>query len=340
MAINPIQHYQQVLSMALEDRSKGYQDLVSNNNALLAVMNRKGLWKSYSGPRIRETLQIAKPTGQWYSGYDMLDNSPIELFNDAYFTPKMVAVPITLAYEEILNNEGTNQIMDVMESYIDAAERSLQDTMDESLHSDGTGNNGKELGGLKLAVPTVTNTGTYGGISRADHAIWRTSTFDADTDFPTIGTQVNSTTIRPMLNNIMVQRSRGKRGADLLLMSQEHYEAYDAATVAIQRITDGGSALGKLGFTTLKYYGPGRTADIVLDGGIGSNMPANTTYGLETDSLRLRYNEHRNFDKLFSGDGMKPINQDAIVQYIGWMGELTMTNPLFNWKLYDSDPAT
>ena len=60
-------HYQQVLSMALEDRSSGYQDLVSNNNALLHVLNRKGAWETYSGPRIRETLQIAKQTAQWYS---------------------------------------------------------------------------------------------------------------------------------------------------------------------------------------------------------------------------------------------------------------------------------
>ncbi len=338
MPINPLVHYQQVLSMALEDRASGYQDLVSNSNALLAILKRKGLWKEYSGPRIRETLQIAKPDGQWYSGFDFLNNAPIELFNDAFFTPKMLAVPVTLSLEEILNNAGTNQVMDVMESYISAAERSLDDLMDTAIHSDGTANGGKQLGGLKVAIPTVTNTGTYGGISRANYSIWRTSTFDAQTFATDIGTQVNATTIRPMLNRIMTQRSRGKRGADLLLMSPEHYAAYDAATVAIQRINDE-TSLGKLGFQSLKYYGAGRTAEIVQDGGIGTNMPANTTYGIETDSLRLRYNPGRNFSKLFEGEGMKPINQDAIVQYIGWMGELTMVNPLFNWKLIDSNPA-
>ena len=340
MSMNTVVHYQQVLSTALEDRASGYQDLVSNSNALLALMNSKGLWQPYSGPRIRETLQIAKPSGQWYSGYDFLASAPVELFNDAYFTPKMVATPITLSYEEILNNEGENQIIDIMSAYMDAAERSLQDDMDEAIHSDGTGNDGKELGGLQLAIPTVDNTGTYGGISRADNALWRTTTFDADTDFTSIGTQVNSTTIRPMLSEILTQRSRGKRAADLLLMSPEHYAAYDAATVAIQRITDGGGVLGKLGFTTLRYYGGGRSIEIVQDGGIGSNMPSNVTYGIDTSSLRMRFNPNRNFDKLFEGDGMKPINQDAIVQYIGWMGELTMTNPLFNWKLYDSDTAS
>jgi len=54
--------------MALEDRSSSYEDLVSNNNALLAVMKRKGLWQTYSGPRIRQTLQVGKQVAQWYSG--------------------------------------------------------------------------------------------------------------------------------------------------------------------------------------------------------------------------------------------------------------------------------
>lgn len=339
MAINPTAAYQQVLSMALEERSPGYQDLVSDNNALLATLKRKGLWKSYSGPRIRETLQIDKADAQWYNSFDFLNSAPIELFNDAYFTPKMVAVPITLSMEEILNNEGENQVMDVMESYIEAAESSLMDTMDEALHGDGTANGGKAINGLAVAVPIVTNTGTYGGISRADQAIWRTNTYDLHSYDTTIGTQVNATTIRPFYNKIMTARSRGKRHADLLLASPEHYSAYDAATVAVQRIQKEGG-LAKLGFSSLEYVGGGKTAEIVLDGGIGSNMPANTTFGLDTKSLRVRFNANRNFSKLFEGDGQKPINQDAIQQFIGWMGEFTMNNPLFNWRAYDSTPAS
>lgn len=338
MAINAVAAYQQVLSMAIEERSPSYQDLVSNSNALLAVLKRKGLWEPYSGPRIRETLQIAKQDAQWYSGYDFLDNPPIELFNDAYFTPKMVAVPISLTMEEILNNRGANQLKPILKSYMMAAENSLEDAMDTAIHSDGTANGGKQLTGLAAAVPIVTNAGTYGGISRVDNAIWRTTTYDLHSAFSTIGTQVNSTTIRPFLNAIMTARSRGRRHADLLLMSPEHYAAYDAATLAIQRVTNS-SGLGTLGFSTLEYVGGGKRAEIVLDGGIGSNMPANTTYGLDTDSLRLRYNPARNFDKLFEGDGQKPMNQDALAQFIGWMGELTMTNPLFNWRAYDSNPA-
>jgi hypothetical protein len=68
-------------------------------------------------------------------------------------------------------------------------------------------------------------------------------------------------------------------------------------------------------------------------------MPANTTFGIDTDSLHLRYHPSRNFDKLFDGDGQMPIDKDAIAQFIGWMGELCMVNPLFCWRMYDSNPA-
>src|SRR5207344_3549780 len=147
--------YQQILSMAVEDRSSGYQDLVSNNNALLAVMKRKGLWQTYSGPRIRQTLQVSKNVAQWYSGYDQLLNPAIDLFNDAFFEPKFVVVPIILSMQELLNNQGEAQLLDVFDSYISAAEKSLSDTMDAAVYSDGTANGNKQITGLATAVPIV-----------------------------------------------------------------------------------------------------------------------------------------------------------------------------------------
>src|SRR4029077_6587707 len=163
--------YQQILSMAIEDRSSSYQDLVSNNNALLAVMKRKGLWQTYSGPRIRQTLQVSKQVAQWYNGYDQLLNPAIDLFNDAFYDPKQVVVPVVLSMQEILNNQGDAQLMDVLDAYMDAAERALEEDMDLALYSDGSGNGAKQLTGLATAVPITVNNGVYGGIDRAN-TIW------------------------------------------------------------------------------------------------------------------------------------------------------------------------
>lgn len=336
MAINAVTAYQQVLSMALEERAPAWQDIVSDSIPLFDVMRRKGLWQTYSGPRIRQTLLIDLPAIQWYAGYDYLSNPPKELFNDAYFTPKMCAVPISLTNEEILNNKGDNQQFDVMREYINAAEVGLTEGMEEALFSDGTAFGGKQLGGFNIAIPE-TPTNEYGGINRNTYAIWKTQSFDANSFATGIGTGVTSVTIRPFLLRIYDTMTRGRRAPDLLLMSPQHFEAYDAATVAIQRITNE-TTLGKLGFRTLEYVGVGQRAEIVYGGGKGSQMPDNTTFLLETDSLRMRYNPSRNFDTLFKGDGQMPINQDAIAQFVGWMGELTMVNPLFNGRFFDSSP--
>lgn len=339
MPINPNLNYQQVLSMALEDRSTAWQDLVSDAIPLFDVLRRKGLWESYSGPRIRQTLLINMPGIQWYRDYDFLENPPTELFNDAYWTPKQAAVPISLSMTEILNNRGENQLLPVLREYIRVAEMGLAQGLDSALYGDGTGAGGKALDGLGAAVP-ITPTNVYGGINRATESIWQSGSYDIDTDFPDIGTQFDATTAKAIFDRVMGERTRGNMAPDLILASSQHWEAYSSATVAIQRITTNEGGVGRLGFRTLQYVGPGGRAEIVWGGGKGTSMPNNTSFFLNTDTLRMRYNPDRNFDTLFPGDGQRPINQDAIAQFVGWMGNLTMTNGLFNARLYDSDPAS
>ena len=336
MALVTNERLQETFSLALEDRSSGYQDLVSNANVVLAVMKSKGMWKSFEGPTIRERLMYAESgTYTRYSGYQFLNPEPAELINDAEFTPKLAAVSVVLSMEDILQNSGsTAQMIDIMDVHLEGAERELRDRFTEDLHSDGTADGGRQIGGYQLAIPTTPTSGTYGGISRADNVIWRTGSYDANSAFAGF-TAVNATSIKPMFNRIVIERSRGREGPDLILSSQEHYLAYQGATEAIQRITDGG-ATGKLGFPSLKFYGAGKSIDVVLEGGIGSAMPSNITYFLDSSSLRFRYHKGRNFSPF--GGKQTPINQDAIVQHIGFYGELTMVNPLHQAKLFDSAP--
>lgn len=340
MALTSNERLQEALSLAVEDRSSGYQDLVSNANVILAVLKSKGGWRTFEGPTIRERLLFAESgTFTRYNGYQFLNPKPAELINDAEWTPKMAAVSVVLSMEDILKNSGsTAQLASIMDIHLEAAETELEDRFVEDVHSDGTADGGRQITGLQAAIPTDPTVGTYGGISRASNAIWRTTTYDADThSWATAATQVTAATVKGMFSEVMIERSRGKKGPNLILASQEHYRAYEGATEAIQRITDGGG-VAKLGFPALKFYGAGKSVDIVLEGGIGSAMPANTTYFIDSDNLRFRYHKDRNFSKF--GGKQTPINQDAVVQHIGFMGELTMTNSLHMAKLYDSDTGS
>jgi len=330
MAIVSNDKLTEAFSLALEDRSRGYADLVSNANAILSVMKQKGGMKTFSGPTIRERLLYAESgTYVRYSGYDFLNPAPAELFSDAEFTPKLAAVSVTLSGEDILKNSGPNQLKDVMEEHISAAERELTDRFVEDLHSAGTLTN--QIGGLQLAVPTVEDSGTYGGIDRAAVPLWRTGSYDATTDFGAATTAAN---IHDQYTRVLINHSRGKNGPNLIAADATHFRLFQAALVAIQRVTKEGK-LSTLGFPSLAFAGAGYELDVVLEGGIGSAMPSNTTYFLKLgeDGLRFRYHPDRNF--VAFGGKQRPVNQDAVVQHLGFYGNLTLANPLFQAKLTD-----
>lgn len=331
MALTSNERLQEAFSLALEDRSPGYQDLVSNANAILFIMRERGQFSPFSGPKIRERLMFAQSgTYKRYSGLTFLGPKTVELINDAEFDPKMAAVTVALANEDLLKNSGSAQLEDLMAVHIEGAEQELQDRFVEDLHGDGTA--ADQIGGLQLAIPTTPTSGTYGGISRTDHPIWRTTTYDANSDFSGI-TAVNAQTVKTIFNNICIERTLGRKGPDLIASSQEHYTAYMAATEAIQRITEpSGIGEGGLGFTALKFYGAGKNMDIVLEGGIGTAMPGNTSYFLDTAALKFRYHPDRNFTPF--GGRQTPVNQDAVVQHIGFMGEVVLANPRHTAKLY------
>lgn len=339
MPLQTNERLQEAFSLALESRSAGYQDLISNSNGIYFMMRSKGGFREFTGPTIRERLLFAESNSYTrYAGFEFLNPRPAELINDAEFTPKLGAVSVTLSGEQILHNSGATQLMDVMSLHISAAEQELMDRFTEDLHGDGTLDSGKQIGGLQLAIPTDPTAGTYGGIDRsdADNAIWRTSEYDIDTDFSGI-TQMTSATVKTIFKNVMIERSRGAKGPDVFASAQEHFTAYADTLENIQRINDN-TGLGGAGFTSLRYSAAGKSIEVLLEGGIGTAMPSDVTYVLDTENLCFRYHPERNFSKI--GGEMMPVNQDAIVQHIGFMGELTLKNPLHMAKIYDSDTAS
>lgn len=321
---------QEVFSLALEDRSRGYADLVSNSNAILAKLKEKGGWKSFSGPSIRERL-LYNESGTYvrYSGADFLNPAPAELFNDAEYTPKLAAVSVFLTSEEILKNSGSNQLKDVMEEHISAAETELTDRFVEDLHSAGSLTN--QIGGLQAAVPT-TVTNTYGGIDRGTVAAWKTGSYNGNSDFSAATAASN---IHDQYTRVLINHTRGKQGPNLIAADSVHFRFFQQALVATQRVQKEGG-MAKLGFPSLAFAGAGYELDVVLEGGIGSAMPANTTYFLKVgdDGIRFRYHPDRNF--VAFGGKQRPINQDAVVQHIGFFGNLTIANSLFCAKLITS----
>lgn len=334
-------NYRQVLSTSMAYRLPGIQDLVFNSNPVTAELRKRGRFKKFDGPEIRVSLMIDKFDGQWIAGYDKFDIQAKEIVNDAVFTPKTLVVPFSLTGQEIRANRGNRtRVHNLLATYMENVENSAKDLWEISLHSDGTTAAGREMIGFGGALPIIPTSGVYGGIDRATHAIWRTATYDANTSFTSQGiTGWDSTTARKIIERVTALRSKGNRYPGLWIMDLDSYQALSAGMVAIQRIvkSDGGSAT--YGYNALEVATPAGNVDVVCATGVGTVMPANTAYALDLQALSVFERPGASWDLLFSGEGMQPINQDAIAQGIMWEGELVLENPRYSARVLADPPA-
>ena len=131
--------------------------------------------------------------------------------------------------------------------------------------------------------------------------------------------------IQQYMTALAIQLVRGTDKADLIIADNNYFQFYVNSLQAIQRISS--DTEGAAGFSTLKFYGGGQSADVVLDGGVGANSPANQMLFLDTKYIFFRPHKDRNFVPI--GGERQAVNQDAIVKLIGWAGNLTTSGAQF-----------
>ena len=333
MPINPDRNYGQILTASVARRSSAIQDIVYNSTPLTRILRDQGKIKvkRAGGPELRVPVQFDKLEAQWFTGYDKIQITPKELLNSAVFNWSRVVGMFSLNGTELLYNSGEEEVIDLMEFYIDSAEKAVRESFEVALVGDGTADGGRQLVGLGGAIPIIPNTGVYGGVDRATVADWRTSTFDiSNGDVPGYTTW-DATTARGIIEYIALARSRNGRYADLLIADANSYAAISASFVAHQRLAS--ERLARLGFAGLTYMTPAGPVDIVAAGGIGAVMPADTIFGIDTDGLAIYEFPGQSFVPFHPGNGMRPVNQDAVAQGIVWSGQLVLENPLFSYRI-------
>lgn len=306
----------EIITTTLRNRTGKLADNVSKNNAILYRLKQRGRNKPASGGRtlVQELAYQENGSFMWYSGYDPLDISAQDVISAAEFDWKQAAVAVTISGLEQLQNSGKEKILDLLESRIDIAEKTMQNKISLACYADGTGNGGKEIGGLQLLVADSPSSGTVGGINRATWTFWRNLARDSSV----AGVTLSSTTIQSEMGIMYSQLVRGTDRPDLIITDNNNWLLYLASLQAIQRITN--DNLGQAGFTNLKYM----DADVVLDGGVGGNCPADHMYFLNSDYIYYRPHSDRNM-VVMGGERMNT-NQDAVVKLIGWAGNMTVSN--------------
>lgn len=326
MAISP--GLNEIVTTTLRNRSGKLADNVTRNNALLNRLRAKGKTKSFSGGRsiVQEIEYAMNGTYRRYSGYEVLNIQPSDVVTAAEFPIRQAAVAVSISGLEMLQNSGKSQVIDLLESRIGNAERTFMNSISADIYSDGTASG--QITGLQALIANSPGSGTIGGIDRGTWQFWRNISFSSVSDGGAAATSAN---IQSYMNRVALQLVRGNDGPDLIVADNNYFRLYLESLQAIQRVTDDQQA--GAGFTGLKYYGAGRSIDVVLDGGFQGfstdpngvgGAPVDRMYFLNTNYVHYRPHSDRNMVPL--DPDRFSVNQDAMVKLIGWAGNMTLSN--------------
>jgi hypothetical protein len=321
-----------VVTTTLENRSKKLADNITNNNALLEFLRKRGRQTPFHGGReIMQELRYAQnQTFLWYSGYEPLNIALNDTMTAARFAIKQAAISVVISGLEEIQNSGEEAMIELVRARVDTAEDTFWNQMSASIYSDGTGFGGKQIGGLSLLISKAPTSGVVGGIDRSAQLWWQNLAVNSAVDSRGA---VSSSNIQSYMNSTTVSLKRNTDGIDLIVADNNFYLNYLATLQTIQRISSDGEAKGVgAGFTSLKYFGAGKSVDVVLDGGKNGQIPINTMYFVNTDYLYYRPSSERNF-KVIGGDRAN-VNQDAIVRLYAWAGNLTISNSSLQGVLF------
>ena len=317
--INPSSTMTEIVTTTLRSRTGKLADNVTKNNALLNRLKKKGKVKKVTGGRtiVQEIEYAQNGTFKRYSGYEALNIAPSDVFTAAEFNYAQSAVAVSISGLEMLQNSGPEQIIDLLESRISNAEKTITNNTALDCYSDGTADGGRQIGGLQLLISATPTTGVVGGIDRSTTvgSFFRNVAFSGVSNG---GAQVTSGNIQSYMNRVYLQLVRGSDGPDLLVADNNFYRLYLESLQAIQRIQS--EEMAEIGFQSLKFMG----SDVVLDGGFGGGAPLNTMFFLNTDFIYFRPHADRFFAPI--GEDRFAVNQDAMVKLIGFAGNLTLSN--------------
>ena len=303
-------------------------DNISNHNALLNRLKKKGQIKTASGGyEAAEPLMYAEnATYQRYSGYDALDTSASDVLTSAKYDWSQISLHVTASGREVRMNMGSKERMiNLVKARKDAAMKTAANNFSIDMYSDGALTN--QIGGLATLIQT-NGQGTVGGIVSGTYSFWRNQFKEATgTNLAASPSAANAVTFKADMGTLWLRQNRGADRPDLIVMSHDFYVLFETGEQQLQRYMD--ADLAQAGFISLKY----KTADVIFDDNTNFTTTQERAYFLNTDYLGVT----QHADAQWTMDEEKrPTNQDAIVVPLYWMGYMWVTNRDLQGILFDA----
>lgn len=290
-------------------------DNVSKHNALFRRLTEKGRIRTEDGGlSIVTPLEYASNTTyQRYSGYDPLNISAVDVLTAAEFPWRQVAVNVAASGLELRTNMGESRIVNFTKAKVRNAMNSFKNGLSIDLYSDGTASN--QISGIQATIADA-GTGTVGQINSSTFPFWQNVVQSAAA--PLQGGSaitVGPTTIESLMLPLWIRQTRGGDMPDLVVFSDDYFTFYEQSQTSLKRYTSDEN--GKGGMISMKY----KSADVFFDSSGG--IPAAHGYFINTDYLELVVHSAANMTLM---DELRSVNQDAVVNPILWMGNLTVSN--------------
>lgn len=308
---SPNSTFTELVTTTMRHHKKKVVDNVTKNNALLSLMKERGNIKTDAagGYEIAIPLSYAEnSTYQRYSGYDTLNIGASDVLSAAKYDWAQVALHVTASGREVKINNSQERMINLVKSRVDVAMATAANNMSIDIYSDGALTN--QIAGLANIIQND-GTGTVGGIVSGTYTFWKNKFTEVT------GTGATFATLKAAMNAEWLLQTRGADKPDLIVMSHDFYALYEGGLQDLQRYAD--AKMASAGFEALKY----KSASVIFDDNSNFGTTAEKAYFLNTKYLYLMEHPEARWTE---DDEKVPVNQDAVVVPIYWMGAMCTSN--------------
>jgi uncharacterized protein YaiE (UPF0345 family) len=315
----PSDVFTEMVSTTLRHHKRKPSDNVTKNNALLTLLKDKGMIQTDAdgGYEIAIPLTYAEnSTYQRMTGFDTYDISQSDVITTAKFDWREVALSVTASGRELNQNNGKARMIKLVDTRVDVAMATAANNMSIDIYSDGSLSN--QIGGLAHLVQSA-GTGTVGGIDSSTYTFWQNKVQEMSD--PTAFANLKAD-----MNSLWLKTCRGSDKTDLCVLTHDLFSVYEGGLQDLQRYGD--SKMASLGFEALKY----KSASVIFDDNTNFGTTDELGYFLNTDYLYLMEHPNARWER---DENRKPINQNAVMIPIFWMGQMCTSNRSLQGKLVD-----
>lgn len=289
---------------------KRLRDTVFNKNVLLQFLDKRK--KTYNGGTYVSVNLEYDDTAQGGASSGLMQVTPQDgnIMTRANWSPAHYYEPMTITEHDLLDCQGEDQVLDLVEARTKNQTNKLRKTMTADIFA-GDGTSDTQLTTFVGLQNAYAITGTYGGIAKGTYAWWQSA-----------GNNSTVTLDSLTLDNLQTGyglASDGDETPDLGVTTQTIWDKIWSMATAKQKL--GVSKLAELGFVNIEFNGVPIVVDKACTAGYFFWINSNTTY--------LVSHKRDNFK---TGQFLKSSGQPfASMRVLSWTGALVCDNPRRNY---------